>query len=635
MRLGEAYVNVRADLKPYNRDLQAGLRATTKAFEDSLNKSLGKRFGREISEGAREELVDGAKRISSEVKSRFTGLNVTVERDIRTSTRRGARDGLRNGIWDGLKTGASVTTLIASALASALDDGISALPVQVKAAITGGILLASPVIISQLGAAVSAGIALGVAAGGIALAAQLQPVRDAFNEVMLEVRDSLAQAAGPLIQPILNGLDFLLSRVKAEIGPTLNDLFSAIGPGVEALLKGIVAGFEVFVKYLTRSGLNIDKILTDVGNTVAYLGGALGKAFQILTDGGEDTSIALRDLTKLLANTVIGVAVLVRGVTELYGITRTIVALIQGDFAGAAASVLNRGIEDARGGIFNLGNEYGGLTTATDEQTKAWKEQESAIKAARKAMDDLVESEEDLIQNRIDVEASWDDLKASVNEYGATLELTDEKGRENAENTKKFLTDVRTELQGLVDAGEITAEEAEEQYARQVAAAEKLFSKTRGGKRDFQELFGEIIKVSKFRLDSSPWVAAFNRIGTAIQTAINRLKELQRQAKKTGVSADIKVSGGTQQFADGGRITEPTSAILGENYRPEIVLPETRPQRAAQILANSPLSGFLGGGGTTVYAWFDGEPFQARMVRTASAVSRRNARTINHVPRNI
>lgn len=635
MRLGEAYVNVRADLKPYARDLQAGLKATTKAFEDQLNKDLGKRLGRSVSDGAREELVQGSKRIAEEVKGNLSGINLSFEKNVRDSSRRGARDGLKNGIWDGLRAGTGIATLIASALASALDDGISALPVQVKAAITGGLLLASPTIIAMLGAAVSAGIALGVGAGGIALASQLAPVQDAFTEAMEAVRTELAESAGPLIEPLLNGLDFFVSRVKSSIGPTLEDLFSGIAPGIEDLINGLTAGFEGFIDQITASGTNLSQILSDVGVVAAQLGAIFGKAFAILVSSGEDGRIALRDLTVLLEMTVLGVAVLVRLVTELYGRIRTIVNLIQGDFAGAASSILNRGVEDAQTGIFNLGNGYGGLTVATDAQTKAFQDQQKAIEDAKKAMDDLVKAESDLISNRIDSAESWDRLKEGIKDGGTTLKLTEEEGRTNARNIQKYLEDVRTELQGLVDDGKITAQEAETQFARQAAAAETLFGKTREGKAAFRDLFGEFIQLAKFRFDPSPWIAAFNKIGSAVQTAINRIKELQVQAAKAGLSTDIKVTGGTQLMADGGRVTQPTSAILGENYRSEVVLPETKPQRAAEILSSSPLAGFLGGGQTTVFAWFDGEPFQARITRTARGVSKQNARTLANVPRSI
>lgn len=635
MRLGEAYVNVRADLKPYARDLRAGLKATTDAFEKELNKGLGQRFGRQISDGAREELVEGARKTASEVQDIFRRGGRDNERNTRESTRRGARRGLEQGLWDGLRTGQNIATLIASSLASALDDGISALPVEVKAAIVAGLIAATPVIVAQLSGVIAAATALGFAGVGVALAAQLQPVRDAFALTMADVRNSLSEAAGPLIEPIEDALAYLQTVVKGSLAPTLQNLFETIAPGLESLLKGIVTGVNNFFGAFNQSGPELDALLQDLGALAEELLGVIGEVFATFVDGGVETRIALRDLVTLLELVVMGVAGLARLMTEIYGKARIIVALIQGDLPAAAAAILE-GQTSANNAIFHTADAYGGLVVATDEETKALKEQQRALKETEKAMDDLLKQANDLISKKIDSKESWADLTEAIKENGATLNLNKEEGRDNARAVQDYLNDVRDELQGLVDTGQITAEEAETSFARQVAAAEKLFGKTKEGKKNFQELFGQFLLVAQFRFDPSPWVVAFNQIAGAVKGAIDRIKELQAAAAKTGIkSGNQKVQGGTQIFDSGGRTTEPTAAILSKNYLPEVVLPETKPNRAAQILSNSPLGSLLGGGETVVYAYFDGEPFQARMVRTARGVAKANARTTAHVPRSI
>lgn len=634
MRLGEAYVNVRADLKPYARDLRAGLKATTDAFEKELNKGLGQRFGREISDGAREQLVEGAKKTASEVEGILGRSGNKTESNIRDSTRRGTRRGLQDGFWDGLKTGQNIATLIASALASALDDGISALPVQVKAAIVAGLIAAAPIIIAQLSAVIAAATALGFAGLGIGLASQLIPVQDAFATMLSEVRNTLVEAAGPLIDPLINAMEFLQTVVEGSLAPTLQKLFEVIGPGLEDLLNGLTTGVNNFFGAFDTSGPELSALLSDMGAFAAELLGILGEVFATFVDGGLETRIALRDLLTLLELTVMGVAGLARLITEIYGMARLITSLIQGDLPAAANAVLQGQIA-SNDAIFRTGEGYGQLAAATDAETKALKAQQKALDDTKKAMDDLVKSADDLISKKIDAKQSWDDLTEAVKENGRNLDLDSEKGRDNATRVQDYLNDTKDELQGLVDAGKITAEEAEVQFARQAAAAEQLFGKTKEGKKAFRELFGEFIMLAQFRFDPSPWIIAFNKIGSAIQGAIERIKELRRLAAQGNVSTDIKVAGGTQQFSDGGRVTSPTDATLGEYYRPELVLPETKPQRAAQILAGSPLGNMLGGGQTIVYAWFDGEPFQARITKTARGVAKSNARTISNVPRSI
>ena len=634
MRLGEAYVNVRADLKPYARDLRAGLKATTDAFEKELNKGLGQRFGRQISDGAREQLVEGAKRTASEVRDVLGKAGGENEERTRQSTRRGARRGLEQGFWDGLRTGQNVATLIASSLASALDDGISALPVEVKAAIVAGLIAAAPIIIAQLSGVIAAATALGFAGLGVGLASQLGPVQDAFSQTLSDVRRTLVEAAGPLIEPIVNALDYLRTIVQGSLAPTLNNLFTTIGPGLEALLKGLTDGVAAFFAAFDDSGPELNALLYDLGALATELLGVIGEVFATFVEGGVETRIALRDLVNLLELTVFAVAGLARLVTEIYGKARLIIALIQGDLPAAANAVLE-GQMAGSDAIFRMNREYGGLAVATDAETKALKEQQKALEDVKKAMDDLIKEADDLISKKIDSKESWADLTDTIKENGATLNLNEKEGRENARNVQDYLNDVRDELQGLVDSGQITAEEAEASFARQAAAAEKLFGKTKEGKKNFQDLFGQFIMLAQFRFDPSPWIVAFNKIGSAIKGAIDRIKELQAAAANAGISGNIKVSGGTQIFDDGGRVTTPTPAILAKNYQSEIVLPETKPNRAAQILSSSPLGALLGGGNTTVYAWFDGEPFQARITKTARGVAKQNARTITAVPRSI
>lgn len=635
MRLGEAYVNIRADLKPYYRDLQVGLRETTAAFEKQLNKELGRRFGKNISDGAREELSKGAKQIGDDVRRSLGDSSITITKKIREDTRRNVGGGFREGIADSLQSAQKFTKFIASSLAGALDDGISALPAEIKAGITAGLILASPAIIAQLGSAVSAAIALGVAAGGIALASQLTPVQQAFDEVLASVRESFAEAAGPLIDPLVDSLEFFANFAEDTIAPRLNDLFSAIAPGIRSLFLGIFAGVDRFVAELTAAGLDLNNLLVSIGDSAAIFGAAIGKAFRILASTGRDGQIALRDLTVLLATTVLGVAYLVSLVTTLYGRTREIIAIIQGDYAGAAQSQLQRELERSQAGIFNIAEEYGGLTSATDEQNRAFKEQQQAAQDAKRAIDDLIGSANDLISNQIDQEESWARLKEGIEKHGNTLKLNTEVGRENATNVQRYLNDTRDTLLGLVEAGEITADEAEIQFQREVTALQELFGTTKTGKKDFETLFGEMIRVSQLGFDPSPWVVAFNAIGKAAKQAIDRIKELAKAAQNTGLSTNIKVKGGTQLMADGGRVTRPTDVTLGEGFQPELVLPETQPNRAAQILANSSLGGMLGMGETTVIAYFDGEPFQARIVRTARAVNSSTARTVQAVPRSV
>lgn len=636
MKLGEAYVNIRADLKPYYRDLQVGIKATTDAFEKQINKDLGRKLGKNISVGAREELVAGAKTTARDVSKEFESVGGRV----RTSVRKGTRDGGRQGLFDVFREGGDVFTFIASSLAGALDDGISALPREVKAGLIGGLALASPIILAQLGSLIGAALSVGVAALGIGLASQLQPVQTAFEEVLTNVRDALVESAGPLIDPILKAFDFLVEYIGSSIAPRLEALFTQIAPGIQTLLQGVVVFVEKIFEGLQAGGEDINGFLETLGVVIGGLGKIFGESFRVLLSTGRDGRAILTDLVTVVGSLVLAISALLAGLIEIYGVFRDIAAILSGDITTVVLNRFNDEIAKQKQGVFVLGDAYGGLVVATDKETKAIEDQNKALEENRKALKKITDAAIDLLDFQIDAEESWDRLTEGIKEHGRSLDIDDAKGRENARNVRKYLEDRKKALQEQVEQGKITADEAEVQFGREVTAVEKLFGKTKETRTQFQGLFADIIKASKAELDPSPWVTAFNKIGSAILTAINRIKELQRLARQNTFSPNqlSGMGGGGEPgrpYANGGRITTPTFATLGEGSRPEIVLPETKPRRAAEILASSPLGQLLGGNGTSVTVYIGDEQLLPKMVTVAQGVNKQNARTINARPRSI
>jgi hypothetical protein len=73
-------------------------------------------------------------------------------------------------------------------------------------------------------------------------------------------------------------------------------------------------------------------------------------------------------------------------------------------------------------------------------------------------------------------------------------------------------------------------------------------------------------------------------------------------------------------FAEGGVISRPTFALMGEGYRPEAVIPLTNPQRAQEIADQTGLSSMISNGGDTFIFYLGEEQVYARMVRVANGV---------------
>jgi hypothetical protein len=634
VKLGEAYVNIRADLRPYVRDLNAGLRATTAAFEKQLNKELGRRFGKEISTGARESLVAGAKETAKQVEKELGGLGGGSGGNtrLRAGLRRSTKVGLLEGFTDALGSGAKLFTFIASALASALDDGISALPVQVKAALVAGVLAASPAILAGLTALINSAVAIGVAGIGIALASQLTPVSDTFEKVVDKARDALAASAGPLIQPLVNGMNAFLAFVEQRIAPRLQVLFAEIAPGLETVLLAITATVDRLFTTLSTRGVRIDGILDAVADSVVILGAALSESLKLLLDSGTDGENALRDLAMAAGGLLVIFSAFLRVTTEVYGRLRDIALLLSGDLQGFIMSQINREIESTGDAAKGAADDFSAWVSATDEETKALKENAKASEAARRALEKLTDEAFDSINAEINLAESWDEVTAAIKENGRTLDLDKEKGRENARAAEDYIRSVREAYKKRVQDGEITAEQAEIQIQREIDKLGDLFGKTGESRREFERLFGAVEKLILLELDPSGWTAFFNKIGGAIRTTIGLLNTLQNKQNQTEGPGGRGGGGSSRGYAGGGRVTFPQTVDVGEGFRPEIILPETRPARAARILADSSLSSMLGGT-TNVSVFIGNEQLAARQYAVAQGVNRQAARTLSQAPR--
>lgn len=637
MKLGEAYVNVRADLRLYKRDLDAGLRATTAAFEKQLNKDLGRKFGKKISEGARESLVSGAKETAKQVGAELGGLGGSLGGGggrLRQGLRKNTKQGLLDGFSDALGSGAKLFTFVASALASALDDGISALPVQVKAALVAGVIAASPAILAGLTALINSAVAVGVAGIGIALASQLTPVQDTFKKIVDRARVSLAAAAGPLIQPLLNGMNTFITFVETQIAPRLQALFAEVAPGLESLLNKVTSALSALFTALFTRGTRINGIFEALGDSVLILAVALGEALKLLLDSGTDGENALRDLAAATGSLIILFAALLRVSTEIYGRLRDIALLASGDLAGFAASQAARELEKTGNAAKGADEDFRGLVSATDEETKALKENAQAAEAARRALEKLTDEAFDSINAEINLAESWDEVTASIKENGRTLDLDKEKGRENAKAAEEYITAVREAYKRRVADGEITAAQAEAGIQREIDKLGDLFGQTGKNRQEFDRLFASVQKLILLELDPSGWTAFFNTVGGAIRTTIGLLNSLNNKRRETegGGPGGGGGGGSSRGFANGGRVTVPQTVNVAENFRPEIILPETRPARAARILADSSLSKMLGGV-TNVSVFIGNEQLDGRQYAVAQGVNRQAARTLAQQPR--
>jgi hypothetical protein len=590
MALGQAFVEVHADLKPFRRNLQQDLKKITDDFEKQMKQALGVR------------MKDVAKQ---------TG------RDMGIQVGDGVSDGLKNKL--GHKE-ASPFVAIAGALAGALDDGISALPMEVKAAMVAGLLAASPLVAGALAAAISAGVAVAFVGVGIALASQFQSVQNAWPNFVSGLRIPLVKAAGSFEDALLR--TFALIQIRVErLGPTLERIFSISATFLEPLVNGLFNAIESFLSemddVLGKSGGFVDELARGL-NTLAM---AAAQALAILASTGQDGQKALRDLIMLVAGLVVGIAGLIAALTTLYGRLRDAFSL----FARfpIIAQIL-----------FPIPAALGHIALATDEVSRsnqAWvhtntdlldsqgrvitrtKEEEDRVKDLAKAIADAADATLNAITANVSYEDSIDDLADALKENGKNINIDTEAGRANVTALATSIEKLRTQLTERVKTGELTTAQAVAQYDREIQRIEELANKAGITDEAFRQLFGTSIELSRLAID--PDSTGLDAATASAEELLARLKEIIALAKVIGGGAAAgAIAGARRGLADGGFAFLPETIDIAEDG-PEVVIPLTKPARAAQLMRQAGLDNLGSGGSTEVLVFIGDEQLEQKMVR--------------------
>lgn len=587
--LGEAVIEVRGDLRPFIRDLDSQLQRASDAFEQRMQASLR------------------------------TGLSdATLGEDVGGRLGDGIGRGLRGRLGDPRRP---PWINIAAALASALDDGISALPQEVKAAIVVGILLALPLISGALASAVSAGLGAGVAGLGLLLAYQYDPVEARFEDLGETLRIQLVTAASSFVPAAIRAADQVEARFK-QMGPVINRIFTVGATFVEPLTRGLLNFLDQFLSGVDSAMGDVSGHVEEFARGLNTLGRAAGEVFRILADTGDDGRQAFRDLVLLIGATAVAAARLIGALTWVYGLVRDIVEAL------AIFSPLMAGLVQQSDAAAEAGRGLAGtnqiLADSFSGPIKMTQEQERELDRLRRALEGASDATYGIIQSQIDFERSLDNIAEAVKENGRTFDITSEKGRRNVE---EFLTGLKAAEEGTlsqVAMGKLSSQQAAEYYDLQIAKLKELARQSGLTGAEFDVLFGNIVTVAQLKLDAG----AMGIVGTQeeLSQAVREAAELYQQLQRI---RDFRLPAqGTRRFseyAEGGIVTHPTFGLLGE-AGPEVVVPLTKPQRAAQLLQQSGLAGMLGGGGTVVNVYVGNEQLDAR---TYQIVEQNNAAMSN------
>lgn len=584
MSLGEAFIEVRADMRPFIRDLDRQVHAAVQRVQTATNQA----FSHSLTTGASNAGGQAGQAAGTSFNRQF-----------------------RNSITQNTES-SNVFLGLAGALASALDDGISALPVEVKAAIVGGALLASPLIGAIIGAAITTGLGVAIVGIGVLLAAQFTDVQERATRFGSVVRGILAGSAEAFGPAVINALDLIQSRISA-LEPTLRRVFDSAAQFVEPLTVGLLNGISAFVNVLDQIAPKLQPFIETFALGLQGVLETISEGFKRLANTGEAGQQALRDLF-FIVNALIGTFFgLIEALTYVNVIFHRVFDLVQ-DFnpvIGLLARLLGEEIPHAEGATivsnFNTADSFSGLIAATNEE-------EQAAKDLIRALDGLVDATYNNIQVDIDFERSLDRISDSLKENGRDLDVHNEKGRQNLEAFMKGLKDAEARALQRLQVQGYTAEQAAALYNQEISQLRNVAAQAGITGTQFDALFGDIIAVSQLRLSSEEMgvdgLAAGLDEATANALALLHLINTLKRATISGGVGGARIGG----FADGDIVNRPTLGVFGE-AGPEVIIPLTKPARAAELAQKSGLTTMLGSNGTVVMVFIGEEQLESRMMK--------------------
>lgn len=602
MSLGEAFVEVRADLRPFGKDLKKALPPMVKAFERQLNQAVGRAMTQNAG---------------------------TQGRDIGDRVGRGIKKSLTNQLKD-----KNIFLVLASSLAGALDDGISALPTEVKAAIVAGILAASPLVAGALSGLVAAALGVGLVGVGILLGSQFEQVQKRAVDFGRSLRNQLVESAKDFVPAIFQAFDMVETRVR-RLRPTLDQVFNVSSNFLEPLTQGALDALQSLINIIFTQLDKLKPFIDELGAAIATLGDAIATSLGILVATGEDGQTALRDLVAIISIMLISVSSLIFVLTRLYGIFRDIIGVLA-DIVGPLTFTV--GLIDYFFDVIDKGaNKNKSFVNTNTEMAESFEAVIAATKGETDALEEYQKKLENVskaAQSNLELNVAWEEsldrISESLEENGKTLDVHTEKGRNNINEFINGLKIAEERALLRVQRGEMTSQQAADQYQLEIDQLKKLATQSGLSEQAFNDLFNEIITTSQARISSGEM--GVDELNEALGKAVIEAKSLNEQIlmmRSFGKAAFEGAIGGIKGFADGGIQYLPTVAPIAEDG-PEVIIPLTKPARAAQLMAQSGLASMLGGGGLSqVFVFVGNEALDSRMIRVAQRQTQAQAMALS------
>lgn len=602
MALGRAFIEVHADLRPFKKDLGAGIAALIKQTQAAVNKAV------------REGMGEAEKAAGGKSRSRVISPKIKPELD--TSDFDKSSEKIGRTLSARLKEGAKS---FAETFGEIWFSG--ATRNAIIGALVGAAIVAAPLMGAVLAGGIAGAIGTAGIGAGVALALRDSRIKSAVNDLGDFIMSGLERSAASFLAPVAASIGIIRSAFDrffprleagfAKIAPYVSELaygfggfLDKLGPGLEAAFGNAGPFLQIIADYLPVIGEALAYMFTEISASAGARAG-LTLFFQMLGDA----IVIVTDALTFLASIFQGF---------LYFVDSLPPALVPDTWEadvdemidsmnlvpGAAAGVA--------GGINSIGGAAGGASQKAKDLTAS--------------LDTFFGKQLGWSDANIALEKSIDDVAASFRENGKALSETTEKGRTNISTVNDSIKaairarDAKIKETGSVAAGNAT-------YLTHI---ERL----RGVLRNANLTKGQIEKLIGAYDDIPPEVStevSVPGLATALSQAQKLNYELSRiQSDNLASKRNKGGTNGVGGYASGGIVTQQELAWVGEGNKPEAIIPLTNPGRAAQIMEEAGLLG-AGGGTVVVQLVLDGKVIQEQVVK----VNQGAARAIQHKPRTL
>jgi hypothetical protein len=453
----------------------------------------------------------------------------------------------------------------------------------------------APVIGAAISAGVIGGAGLGGVIGGVLLLKDDPRVAAAGAEIGQKLMSSLQVDAQPFETPVLAAITTIENRFDQMEG-RIQHIFKASSGFVDPLVSGVLEGVDGILAGIESLVTRGKPVMDALGNSFAIIGDSVGTAFTIISGDSDDAASALTNIAKVVGALIEATAILVRGLTELYGIISFIpgkakelelhlagvvginkdVSKSAGDVAtSVAAQVI--AMSDS-GDAADAASRSFGLYVATQKDVK---DAQSAAKAVqdsynasiadlapaggqaaqiadglRKAIDALHGAQVGATDANEAYEASWDSLSESIKQNGRSLNIHTAAGRANRDALEAVATAARDGYVADIQSG-IGIEQATKKHDKRIEALKEEAHRshlTKGETDNLIATYGGIPKGKTTKLvvaGVSDIVKALKDLYVFQRSLADGIPVASETAKLNGEKGPAKRFGG---FAFGGQI---------------------------------------------------------------------------------